>query len=111
MFGSADESSDTSVGLDYRPVATYSGPAVIRQADVAVRVHCQLASWGENSGLPGLLGVGQWEGSFESYEPLALEPGTAVIELGDGRTGEIIVSLQTTHGRAWGTLTGSGALP
>jgi hypothetical protein len=88
-------------------VATYSGPAVIRQGDVAVRVNCDLESWDEDAGLPGLRGVGQLEGSFESYEPLAIEPGLAVIELGDGRTGEVIVSLQTRHGRAWGTLTGS----
>ena len=96
-------------------MATYSGAAVIRQGDSEVAIACYLESWNDEIEVrPGerVPGLGQWEGTFDSPNPpFALESGNGVIELPDGQTGDLIVSLTIRDDGEHGKLTGSGKPP
>jgi hypothetical protein len=93
-------------------VESYSGNAVIRRGEREVHVVCDLQSWREEpSVLPGVPGLLRWEGTFATPGTPSLEAGAATIELPDGRTGDVNVTVEVRNRDEFGTLVGSGDPP
>jgi hypothetical protein len=79
--------------VTFELIGEYAGPAVIRADGHETAVTCTYEVYRDlvHAGDELIEGLKRWNGTFRAQAAGLLESGAAVLELPDGRTGEIVV--------------------